>query len=272
MIFLLFMLVFPIIYTVWLSFHRWFASSIKEPQFVGLFNYITALSDKRFLLGILRMLYYTGGSVIIETILGLIVALLLNKEFRGRGLIRTLILLPMVATPVAISLVWLMLYDPACGVFGWFLQQIGLPSIEWVNDPKFVIPSLILVDVWMWTPLIALIGLAGLSSLPKDPYESAKIDGANSWQVFWFITLPLLRPTLMVALLFRTIDALKWFDTIWVITKGGPGFSSETLNIYIYKTAFEYLNMGYSSALLVMFFSIILAISLMLTKARRKQW
>jgi multiple sugar transport system permease protein len=178
----------------------------------------------------------------------------------------------MVATPVAISLVWLMMYDPATGVLGFALRSVGLPAIAWTSDPRWVIPSLVLVDVWQWTPLVALICMAGLAGLPSGPYEAATIDGASRWQTFWHITMPLLRPTIVVALLFRTIDTLKNFDTIWVISGGGPAFASETLNIYVYKMAFEYLNVGYASALLVIFFAIVLGTSLFLIKLRRGAW
>lgn len=266
------MLVFPILYTFWMSLHDWYASAIRGPMFVGLDNFARAFKDPRFLFGVVRTFGYTIGAVAFEGVLGLALALLLHREFRGRGLARALILLPMVATPVAISLVWLMMYDPATGVIGWALGLLGIPPIEWVNNPITVIPALVLVDIWQWTPLVTLICLAGLSALPTEPYESARIDGASGWQAFRFITLPLLRPALVIALLFRTIDALKWFDTIWVISRGGPGFASETLNIYIYKVAFEYFNMGYASALLVLFFAIVLGVSLLLIKLRRGAW
>jgi multiple sugar transport system permease protein len=266
------MIAFPLTYTVWMSLHNWFASSVLRPQFIGLGNYLAAFRDDRFILGTLRTLYYTVLSVGLQCVLGLALALLLHSEFRGRGFVRTLFILPMVATPVAISLVWLMMFDPATGILGFAARLVGLRPILWINDARLVIASLTLVDTWQWTPLIALICLAGLATLPSEPYESALIDGATRWQSFRYITLPLLRPTLVVALLFRTIDALKTFDIIWVITQGGPAFASETLNIYVYKVAFEYLNIGYASALLVILFAIVLGISLILIKMRRGAW
>jgi multiple sugar transport system permease protein len=176
----------------------------------------------------------------------------------------------MVATPVAISLVWMMMFNPSQGVLNYFLGFLGLGPLDWVGTDRWVIPSLVMVDTWQWVPLITLIATAGLAALPTEPYEAARIDGANNWQVFWRITLPLLRPTLMVAILFRAIDCLKTFDTIMVITSGGPGTSSETLNIYIFQQAFDYWHMGYASALIVIFLAIILAVALVLIKYRRQ--
>ncbi len=263
------MLLFPLVYTLYLSLHAWFASSTTPPRFVALKNYLDMTKDARFLNGVLRTFSYTGLAVAGEVILGTAMALLFNRSFAGRGLARTLFLLPMVATPVAIALVWLLMYDPASGVLNYLLTLLRLPTNLWVNDPRTVIPSLVLVDIWQWTPLVMLIALAGLAALPSEPYEAAIVDGASGLQMLWYITLPLLRPYIVVAALFRGIDALKTFDTIYVITRGGPAFASETLNLYIYSNAFEYLHIGYSSAMLVVFFWIVLALSLALIAVRR---
>jgi multiple sugar transport system permease protein len=263
------MLLFPLGYTLYLSLHAWFASSPVPPQFVGLKNYLEMVRDPRFLFGVLRTFLYTGLAVAGEIILGTALALLFNRSFFGRDLARTLSLLPMVATPVAVALVWLLMYDPDAGVLNYLLRLSRLPTSLWVNSPRTVIPALVLVDIWQWTPLVMLITLAGLAALPSEPYEAARIDGASALQVFRFVTLPLLRPYIVVATLFRAIDALKTFDTIYVITKGGPAFASETLNLYIYTSAFEYLHIGYSCAMLVVFFWIVLALSLGLIAVRR---
>lgn len=263
------MLVFPIGYTLYYSFHTWFASSTTPPQFVGIKNYVEMWEDVRFVNAILRTLYYAGLAVVGEVILGVGIALLLNKPFAGRGLARTLFLLPMVATPVAIALVWVLMYEPLVGILNYLLSLFHLPTSLWAYDRRTVIQSLVLVDIWHWTPLVMLIVLAGLSTLPTEPYDAARIDGASSIQVFRYITLPLLRPYIVVAALFRGIDALKTFDTIFVITRGGPAFASETLNLYIYSSVFDYLHIGYSSAMLVVFFLIVLGLSLILIAVRR---
>jgi multiple sugar transport system permease protein len=174
------------------------------------------------------------------------------------------------ATPVAVALVWTMMFHPQLGVLNWLLSQFGIPPSMWVYDAKTVIPTLVMVEIWHWTPLVMLITLGGLASLPQDPYEAAKIDGASPLQSFWHITLPLLAPFLVVALIIRTIDALKAFDTIYVITQGGPGTSSETINIFLYLQGFAYYNMGYASAVVVVFFTMIVGLASLLLWTRKR--
>lgn len=266
---LLLMLVFPFTYTAYLSFQEWFAAG-PPPHFAGVQNYVALLADARFLAALARTLVFTALSVTIEVALGIALALMFARPFIGRGAARTIFLLPMVATPVAISLVWLLMFDPATGVLNYLLKLIGLGPSLWVNDSFLALPALVLVDVWQWTPIVMLMVLGGLTALPEDPFEAARIDGASRWQIFRYLTLPMLRPYIVVAALFRGIDALKTFDSIYVITRGGPGFASETLNLYIYATAFDYLHFGYSSAMLVIFFLIVLGLSAALIAFRRK--
>lgn len=267
------LMVFPLFYTAYLSLHRWYASSVLGPEFAGVENYVKLLTgDERFWPAVARTVGFTAGSVVLTVALGLGIAHLLVRDFPGRGLARTLMLMPMIATPVAMALVWMTMMSPTIGVLNWFLRGLGLTGLEWVANPTTVIPSLLLVETWMWTPMVALICLAGLSSLPAEPFESALVDGASRWQVFWHVTLPLLRSTLVVGALFRTIDALKVFDIVYVMTEGGPGFASETLNLYVFQTSFKYLHLGYASALIVIFFSLILGASLLLLKVRRVPW
>ncbi len=264
------LMIFPVVYTVWMSLHEWFVSSITPPKFVGLANYVQIIArDTRFHQSLLRTIYFTGLAVVVQTVLGVGVALIFNREFLGKGLVRTLFLFPMVATPVAIALVWMMMFNPTLGILNYFLKVLGLPPGLWIANARTVIPALVLVDTWQWTPFITLIALAGLSALPQEPFEAALIDGASGWQTFWNVTLPLLRPTIMVAVLFRTIDALKTFDIIYVMTQGGPGNASETLNIYIFQMGFSYFHMGSASSLLVILFAIVMFISILLTRMRR---
>jgi multiple sugar transport system permease protein len=150
------------------------------------------------------------------------------------------------------------------------LSLVGIPPQMWVYDQSTVIPSLVLVEVWHWTPLVMLIVLGGLASLPTEPYESALIDGASQWQMFRHITFPMVLPFIMVAVVIRTIDALKAFDTIFVITQGGPGTASETINIYLYLQAFAFYNIGHASAVVVVFFVLIVVLSLLLLYARQR--
>jgi multiple sugar transport system permease protein len=266
-------IVYPVFYTGWMSLQEWFASSLTPPKFIGVLNYQKILTgDPRFTEAFFRTLYFTLIAVVVETALGVGMAVLFNREFWGKGLVRTLSILPMMATPTAISLIFVMMYHPTLGVMNYLLTVVGLPAWTWTYSSKTALYAIALVDVWEWTPLIMLIAMAGLASLPKEPYESAKIDGASGFQCFYLITLPLLRPTLIVAILFRAIDALKTFDIIFVMTQGGPSNASETINILLFNQAFSYFNMGYASSMAVALFSIILGICLILMKVRRVGW
>lgn len=261
-------ILFPWVFTLYVSAFDWRLGSPRE--FVGFANYTKLFSDERFGLAMLRTLYYTALSVVFPLILGLAAALIFNEKFPLRGLARTIFILPMMATPVAVALVWTMMFHPQLGVLNWLLQQVGIPPSMWVYHADTVIPTLVLVEVWHWTPLVMLLLLGGLAALPIDPYEAAKIDGATPWQTFRYITLPLLAPYMVVALIIRTIDALKAFDTIYVITQGGPGSASETINIYLYLQAFAFYNMGYASAVVVVFFALILTLAALLMWTREK--
>ncbi|WP_431285288.1 carbohydrate ABC transporter permease [Humitalea sp. 24SJ18S-53] len=261
-------ILFPWSFTLYMAMHEWKLGGGRT--FVGMANYVRLFTDDRFHLSVLRTLYYTALAVIFPMILGLLAALAFNQKFPLRGLARTIFILPMMATPVAVALVWTMMFHPQLGVLNWLLTSVGLPPSMWIYDASTVIPTLVLVEVWHWTPLVMLIVLGGLASLPQDPYEAAKIDGATAWQAFRHITLPLLSPFLIVALIIRTIDALKAFDTIYVITQGGPGTASETINIFLYLNAFAYYNMGYASAVVVVFFLIIVALAMLMLWARQR--
>jgi multiple sugar transport system permease protein len=246
---------------------------VGDKTFVGLGNYRQLATDARFLEAIGRTFYFTALAVVLPLVLGVLAAVVFHREFPFRGVLRTVFMMPMMATPVAIALVWTMMFHPQLGVLNYLLSLVGLPPQLWVFAPGTVIPSLVLVEVWQWTPLVMLIVLGGLASLPDEPYESALIDGASGWQMFRHITWPLVLPFVVVALVLRAIDALKAFDTIFVITQGGPGTASETINIYLYLQAFAFYNIGYASAVVVVFFVIIVVLSLVLLWARqRTQW
>jgi multiple sugar transport system permease protein len=271
LIFVLAMMVFPIGYTVWLSFNEWNGSATKSPQGVGLSNYTNLLSaDPRFWDSVLRTFLFSIGAVVAELLLGLGIALLLQGKFFGQNFIKTLILLPMVATPVAIGMAWLLMFEPTIGLLNSILRDWGIPPQPWLGSEQQALWSLVMVDVWQWTPMMALIILAGITVLPEEPYEAARVDGANPWQRFIFLTLPLLMPTIVVAVLLRSIDALKTFDIIYTMTRGGPGYATETINTYAYVQSFEYFNLGQASSLLVIFFAIVLGISLLFIQVRRK--
>ena len=262
-------IVFPWLFTLVMSVHDWKVSG--NVYFVGLTNYTHLAQDPRFLWAVARTLYFTGAAVIAPMLIGIWAAVCFASNFALRGVARAIFILPMMATPVAIALVWTMMFHPQLGVLNYLLSLAGLPPSGWVYSSTTVIPTLVMVETWQWTPLVMLIVLGGISGLPIDPYEAAILDGASVWQMFRHITLPLVWPFIMVAAVIRLIDALKTFDTIYVITLGGPGTSSETINILLYQTAFAYYDLGYGSAMVVVFFVLILLISLLLLRSRQRQ-
>ena len=264
-------IIFPWLFTLYMSVHEWHIGGAQT--WAGLANYQRMFTDDRFLWSIVRTLYFTVLAVVFPMILGIAAALCFEKNFPLRGLARTIFILPMMATPVAVALVWTMMFHPQLGVLNYLLTSMGLPPSAWSYSAGTVIPTLVMVETWQWTPLVMLIVLGGLASLPQDPYEAARLDGASAWQMFRHITVPLVWPHIVVALVIRTIDALKAFDTIFVISNGGPGTASETLNIYLYLQAFAYYDMGYASAVVVVFFVIIMLVSLLLFSVRqRSEW
>lgn len=259
------MIILPIAYTIVLSLTN-AAGSVSRPfDFVGLDNYTMWLSDtERFWPATGRTAYFTFTAVALELMFGLGIALLLRKSFRGQGLVRVAILLPLVATPVAVGMMWLLIFEPSIGFANEVLNWFGIPGQGWISSPDQAMNTLIFVDVWQWTPMMALILLAGLTSLSDEPDEAARVDGANAWQRFRYVTFPLLWPAMGAAVLLRSIDALKTFDILYA-TKGSGGGSNhevETLNILAYGESFEYSQYGRASALLMLFlFFIVITLS-----------
>ena len=261
-------ILFPWAFTLFMSVHDFHVGSART--FTGLANYARMLDDERFQWSIVRTLYFTLLSVALPVVLGVAAAVCFHRNFPGRGLARTIFIMPMMATPVAVALVWTMMFHPQLGVLNYLLTSVGLPPSAWVYSPGTVIPTLVMVETWQWTPLVMLIVLGGLASLPTDPYEAALLDGASPWQVFRHVTLPLVWPFIVVAAVIRGIDALKAFDTIFVISNGGPGTSSETLNILLYLQAFSFYDIGYASAIVVVFFVLILLVTMLLLYTRQR--
>lgn len=262
------MMVFPILYTLYLSFTNWNLTSGADPSFVGLDSYLRVFSEPRFLHAIGRTFTFTLSAVAIEVVLGVAIALILNRAFVGKSFAKLLLLLPLVATPVAVGIVFNLFYDPTIGLLNFVLNALGLPQGRWISSENTVIASLVLVDVWQWTPMITLIVLAGLAGLPEEPVEAARVDGASEWQILRYVTIPMVMPVILTAMILRLIDALKTFDIIFAMTGGGPGYASETLNIMGFKYSFEYFRMGQSSVILVALFLVVLLCSLGIMKLR----
>lgn len=264
---------FPLLYLCYMSLHRWSMIGFEPPRFIGLGNFLALADDERFTGSLWRTLLFTALGLASNIPAGLGIALLLDGRFPGRNLLRALLILPMVATPAAMGLVWVVMLDPTLGVIRFLFRAIGIATPPlWLSDPFWVLPTLVLVDAWMWTPMVALIALAGLSALPHEPFEAARVDGASAWQRFRFITLPLLMPTLLVAVMLRTMDLLKVIDIVYVMTGGGPGHLSETVNLYNYLAALSYDKVGYGAAIALVLFLIVMACTLALIRLRRPSW
>ncbi|MGZ5422434.1 MAG: carbohydrate ABC transporter permease [Aeromicrobium sp.] len=272
MIFVGLLIVFPLGWTLYLSLTDARGSVRAEADFVGISNYLEVLTDtERFWPAVARTFFFTLSAVAAEMVLGMCIALLLLRPFRGEKLVRVAILLPLVATPVAVGMMWRLIFDPNIGFANQLLAWFGLPAQPWLSGVDTALPTLILVDIWQWTPMVVLILLAGLMSLSDEPGEAARVDGASSWQRFWFVTLPLLMPTVIVALLLRSIDALKTFDILYATKgKGGGSFHEvETLNLYAYGLSFDYNDYGIASTVLIVFFVIIVATMTIITFPRK---
>jgi multiple sugar transport system permease protein len=265
-VFVSLLMVFPVLYTAYVSLTSWTLTSGAPPTFVGLDSYARVLLEPRFLQALWRTIAFTVAAVFLEGVLGVASALLLNRTFIGRNFARLLLLLPLVATPVAVGIVFNLFYDPTIGLANFVLQAVGLPTSGWVSEADTVLMSLVLVDVWQWTPMITLIVLAGLASLSDEPAEAARIDGASEWQIIRLVTIPMVMPVILTAVILRLIDALKTFDIIFAMTGGGPGYASETLNIIGYKYSFEYFRMGQAAVILVILFLVVLTCSVAITR------
>jgi ABC-type sugar transport system permease subunit len=257
---------YPILHTFWLSLHT---VKLTEPglgqPFVGLQNYIHLLSDDRTLNALWNTVIFTVSSVSLEFVFGLAIALLIHRNFFGRGIVRAAVLVPWAVPTVVSAMMWKFMYNDQYGVINDILEKLGIISSykAWLGDASWALTSLIITDVWKTTPFIALLLLAGLQLIPGELYESAKVDGASAWKRFWHITLPMLKPTILVALLFRTLDAFRVFDIVMVMTGGGPGNSTEVISTYAYKVLMRYLDFGNGSALAVIVFICVFLICLL---------
>ena len=227
-------------------------------------NFARLISDRFFGIALVQTLVYASAALAAEFGLGLILALLLDSQIRARNVFRTLLLIPIMLPPVVVGVIWRLMFNPNFGVINGTFTALGVnvTQLTWLASPKLALFSVILVDVWQWTPFMFLILLAGLQAIPQEPYEAAVIDGASSWQMFRHITLPLLKPAILVALLLRTIDLLRIFDQIFILTQGGPGFATETVSLYIYKTAFRFFDLGYAAALSLVLLIIVNIVSI----------
>jgi multiple sugar transport system permease protein len=257
----------PVLFTFWLSFRRQMPI-FDISRFIGVENYAHLLGDPRFWNALGNTAYFAALAVPLELAFGLGFALLLNRRFPGRGVARALVLVPWAVPNVVAGRFWEWIFNADFGVLNYLLGV----RINWLGDPFWALHAAILADVWKTTPFVVLLLLAGLQVIPEDLYRAARVDGATGWQLFRHVTLPLLRPVILLVLLFRTMDAARVFDLIFVLTGGGPANTSETLVVYTYKLLYRTLQFGLGSALSVITFLFIFAISLAYLYALRRAW
>ncbi|WP_445637982.1 Sugar ABC transporter permease [Nostoc sp. DSM 114161] len=273
---LLFVFAYPILRAFWLSVFTRNLGTELQPVFSGLDNYVRMVGDGRFWQSLWATTTFTTASVLLELLLGLLIALVLNQAFFGRGIVRTTAILPWALPTALIGLAWAWIFNDQFGVVNDILRRLGLIKIgiNWLGDPTLAMSAAIFADVWKTTPFISILLLAGLQSISKDLYEAYSVDGANPWQSFRNITLPLLLPQILIAVLFRFAQAFGIFDLIAVMTGGGPGGATEVVSLYIYSTVMRYLDFGYGAALVVVTFLILIAAvaiaSFLLNKSRAK--
>jgi multiple sugar transport system permease protein len=257
---------YPLLQVFYLSLHRRLLI-FDINRFIGLENYRFLWQDDRFWNALRNTVYFTGVSVLAETLLGLGIALLLNRPFGWRNGVRTLILLPWAIPTVVSARMWEWIFNPEFGVLNFFLGT----KVNWLGDPRLAMLAAVFADVWKTTPFVAVLLLAGLQVIPRELYQAARVDGAGTWVLFWKITFPLLKPVLLVVLIFRTLDAWRVFDMIYVLTAGGPANTTETLSLYAYKVLFQTLQFGYGSTLSVVTFLFVGAITVFYLNLYRRE-
>ena len=259
---------YPIAYSVYTSFTNLQLARPNLPvRFVGLDHYAAMFASETFWQVFRNTLVMVAGAVTSQLILGFLLALLLDRELPGIGVVRTLLLLPLMVTPVVAALVWSLMLNPSTGVINYFLQALGWdrPPV-WLGSGGLAMTSIIAVDAWQWTPFVMLLLLAGLQGIPSELYEAAELDGASYWQRVWHITLPVLTPLIGVVLLLRTMDAFKIFDKIYILTAGGPGNATETVAFHAYRQGFGFFRMGYASAISMVLLVVVVLVSAVLIR------
>lgn len=264
------MLLYPIGYTVWVSFSDFDLASFEPSGWVGWSNYRLVLEDPGFAKSLKVTGIYLVLALPLQMVLGFGIAFLLNVEWKGRGVLRALFLIPMVVAPVVAGGVWRMLLDPMWGVVNYVLGLVGVGPVEWVGDPALAMVTLVVIDTWRWTPFVVLIASAGIMALPTEVYEAARVDGASPLRTLWRITLPLLVPVMSAAFIVRWLGAVKMFDIALAATKGGPGQATDVVNLYIYDKGFRALEFGSASSMATVVLLLTVVITFVLFRITRR--
>jgi len=270
--YLILLAILPLVWTLTLSLMKWNANVMPKPKWVGLDNYKYFLfEDPRFWYDLRFTCMYVGISVSVELILGLFLATLLSQSFRGKNFFRVIYLIPMACPPIAVAFLWRMMLHPDIGVINSIISALGFNPVKWTTSSKVAPFTIIMVDIWEWTPFMFLALLAAFQSLPTELYQAAAVDGANSWQIFTYITLPLITPVIVTISLIRAIDAFKLFELVFGITGGGPGGSTESLSYYIYLIGMKWFKLGRGSSVSWLFVIILIILALLLISRFKKQ-
>ncbi|MBC7223323.1 MAG: sugar ABC transporter permease [Anaerolineae bacterium] len=246
-IYLLILTIFPLFYSLGVSFFHMVPG--QKTRFVGLENYATLLKDPTFHHALLVTLIFVFMGVTVEIVLGVVIALVFNRHLPGLGVFRLIVYIPMMVSPLVMGYFWRFMFETTFGVINYLLSLVGIPAVHWLIEPNPALISILIVDIWQWTPFVVLLMLAGLQTVPTELYEIATLDRASWWMQFRRITLPYLKFPLLLALLFRTIDAIKLFDSIYIMTGGGPGDYTQNLSVMAYKIGFTYFQVGKAAAL-----------------------
>lgn len=256
-------LIYPIGYVIYASFLDWNPSQrIGEAAYVGLKNYSKLLGDGAFRESLWVTLKFAAVVVTAEMIIGVGLALLLDRNIRGMSLLRTLFILPMMVAPIVVGLMWRYMYHPTIGIFNRTLTSLGFEPVPWLSDSDWAFAAVVIADIWQWTPFIFILSLAALQSLPRSALEASRIDGASTWQTILYIKLPLMLPVLIVTMLLRLIDAFKVLEVILVMTNGGPGLATEILSLRINRTASEFRALGEAAAMSNILLLVLMALTL----------
>jgi len=264
--------VYPLIYSLYISF---FSYDIIRPYmtfFVGFRNYSYLLRDPVVIQATINTIIFVLVSVGFQMLTGVSLALLIHNEFKKTNLLLTFLLFPVFLTPIAAGFIWRWLYNPDFGLINYFLELLGLAGLDWLGQSSIALLSIIIVEVWRLSPFVLLLTTAGIRSLPTEPFEAAKVDGASYWQTLRYVTLPYLKPVLFAILVLRTIDAFKAFDVFYVLTQGGPGTSTEILSLQIYKQGLKYFELGRSAATTWLFLILLTLISMVLMNLKSKEY
>ncbi len=264
--------IFPLLWSFGLSFFNYKASSLKVPKFRGLSNYERVLTDEKVWERFQTTAVIVGSSVLMQLIIGFLLALMFAKVFPMRRIVLMLVLTPMMLSFVSVGVFFKLFYEPTFGIVSYFLNNFTDDNFVMLGSPAGAIAGIVIADAWMWSPFVMLLVLAGLVSVPKYLYEAAEIDRASSWRRFWTITFPYIKSLLLLAVLFRTIETFKLFDIVYIITEGGPGSSTETIAVYLYRTAFQFFKTSQSSALAyIVLFIVIVLTNLYLYAVNRRE-